>query len=324
MIMGRVISLGQIIVDITMRVPHVPDAGQDVFADDQRLLVGASFNLLHAVRCMGVPAQWGGILGTGAMASMITTQLKRDDIAHTGLTDAHRDSGFCVAMTDNDAERTFVSTRGAEAWGEPDAFAAIEAHTGDVVYISGYTLVHRTGVALRAFIDRTPAHERSFIAVFDPGPVISSIDDATLNALIDYRPLWSLNERETMLLAERVLSADVVSHLRADQDHAALTAALAERLQAPVVSRAGAGGACVAEPASTTTVVPGFPVHAVDTNGAGDCHTGVLCAELATGTPLVQATQLANAAASIAVTRHGPATCPAREEALELVARTAS
>ena len=53
---------------------------------------------------------------------------------------------------------------------------------------------------------------------------------------------------------------------------------------------------------------------AVDTNGAGDTHAGVLCAALAVGRTMRDAVRLANVAAAISVTREGPATSPTVEE----------
>ena len=60
--------------------------------------------------------------------------------------------------------------------------------------------------------------------------------------------------------------------------------------------------------------MPGFPVDAVDTNGAGDAHAGVLVAALLRGEGLLPAVRRANAAAAIATTRRGPATAPVAEE----------
>jgi sugar/nucleoside kinase (ribokinase family) len=64
--------------------------------------------------------------------------------------------------------------------------------------------------------------------------------------------------------------------------------------------------------------IPGFPVQAVDTNGAGDTHCGVLIAELLRGNDIETAAKRANAAAAISVTRRGPATAPRRPEIDEL------
>jgi sugar/nucleoside kinase (ribokinase family) len=63
-----------------------------------------------------------------------------------------------------------------------------------------------------------------------------------------------------------------------------------------------------------TAYVPGFPQKPLDTNGAGDTHTGVLVAELARGADWVDAARRANAARAIKVTRRGPATAPTAAE----------
>ena len=103
---GKVISLGQVIVDLTMNVDAVPRAGEDVFAGNVQTQVGASFNTLYAVRRMGVKASHAGVIGTGPWASQILQTLENQEIQHIGKRDAVHDSGFCVALTDANAERT--------------------------------------------------------------------------------------------------------------------------------------------------------------------------------------------------------------------------
>lgn len=309
---GKVISLGQVIVDLSMKVARVPTAGCDVFADDVVTSVGASFNTLHAVRRMGVIAEHAGILGTGPWASMIRRALETDGIRHIGRCDTERDSAFCVALTDEGAERTFISTRGAEAFGDVDAFADVRPDDGDVVHVSGYTLAHRTGAGLLDFLARTAEHRR-FTALFDPSPIIGQVDDGTFRTLVEYHPIWSCNEREALLVAERLgLSAH-------EDGFRGLAMKMADALESSLVIRVGKEGAWLAGPGGEAELIAGFPVHAVDTNGAGDCHAGVLCAELCGGVDLKEAIRFANAAAAIAVTRRGPATCPTRREVERLL-----
>jgi sugar/nucleoside kinase (ribokinase family) len=66
--------------------------------------------------------------------------------------------------------------------------------------------------------------------------------------------------------------------------------------------------------------VPGFPVGVVDTNGAGDAHSGAFIASLADGAADTAAARSANAAAALAVTRPGPATAPTRAELARFLA----
>lgn len=260
---GTVISLGQVIVDLTMSVEKIPQPGRDVFADEAGIHVGASYNTLHAVRQMGVDARHAGILGTGPWADTIRRVFESEGIRHVGPTDESVDSGFCVALTDGTAERTFISMRGAEARGDESTFQNVEPADGDVVHISGYTFAHHTGEGLRAFMRRT-APNRRFLALFDPSPVVADIDDETFGEMVEYRPVWSCNEREAVLIAGRLGLPMHQGTFRT------LIERMARRLDSALIVRVGKGGAWLARPGAEAELVAGFPVHAIDTNGAGD------------------------------------------------------
>ena len=112
--------------------------------------------------------------------------------------------------------------------------------------------------------------------------------------------------------------ARAITGLDALQD----TPAAIRRLLGPrsvVIVRDGERG-CTVFHHGRGTHIPGFPRRAVDTNGAGDAHTGVLLAERALGADWETAATRANAAAAITVTRKGPATAPTRAEVDEFLA----
>ena len=85
-----------------------------------------------------------------------------------------------------------------------------------------------------------------------------------------------------------------------------------------VIVRAGEQGAWIAQRSirgmENAMHIPTIPVHPVDTNGAGDCHTGTLAALLLEDMDLYEALHRANIAAALATEHKGPAICPAREE----------
>ena len=88
---------------------------------------------------------------------------------------------------------------------------------------------------------------------------------------------------------------------------AAPAGALAEGpAAAPVAASANTG--------ADVTYIPTPRVAAIDTNGAGDAHSGVLAAALAQAIPLERALLLANCAGALSTTLVGPAACPAREQ----------
>ncbi len=353
LIAPRVISLGQIIVDLTMKVDAVPVSGEDIFASSYSMRAGASYNMLFAASQMGANAQWAGVLGEGYFANIISKALNEAHISHIGIKNSTLDSGFCVALTDASAERTFVSTKGAETSGDEHAFDFVNTNPQDVVYLSGYTFVSPIKRALLRFMLRTCSSggscgsissalegsfynkNRRFTAIFDASPMIANILDEDLRALIDYSPIWSCNAREAGILARR-LSAwgndEIENDCSKDADESKdadsknfngetnnqLTKRkielLQRALQAPLVVRAGSNGAWVCDLGKEAEHIKGFQVKAVDTNGAGDAHTGVLAASIGYKMTLKQAVLYANAAAALAVTKYGPATCPTKKE----------
>ena len=354
---GRVVLLGQVVVDLALLAPRVPAPGGDVFAEDAGMHAGGGFNVLAAARRMGAQAVSLSGVGDGGFASIITAALERIGAACEGPRIAGTDSGYCVAITDGDGERTFVSTRGAEARLPRGSWSAHAARlrSGDVVHVDGYALAHPANTAaLREFLlAPLPAGLR---AIVDVSPVVGDVDLDDLLALRALAPLWSMNEREAGILAGRLARASAAPpHGGAPQGEAAppagaapgdaerLAAALASALGSPVVVRCGAHGAwyapgepadprwAVEPPASadgrtrrqrppSAVLIPTPQITAVDTNGAGDAHSGVLAASLAQGADILEALRLANCAGALAATRVGPATCPSRTE-IEAVSR---
>ena len=129
--------------------------------------------------------------------------------------------------------------------------------------------------------------------VFDPGPLADQIPAAALAAVLARTDWLTCNAREAALLSGR---RDPVGAARA------LAAAPPRR---GVIVRTGPGGCLLSQDGGEPAAVPGFAVHAIDANGAGDTHAGVFIAALAGGLSPAQAARRANAAAALAVTRAG-------------------
>ena len=217
------------------------------------------------------------------------------------------DQGYCVAMTDARAERTFISTCGAETRGPADAFDHLEVSDDDVVYLSGYSLADdASSTALERLAGRLIEAQAGCTALFDVSPMVDSIPMSALERIGGLAPIWSLNEREAGLLAGRLgLRVEI-------GDHGAVCETLASRLGIVLV-RAGAQGSWFSD-GDGACHTPSIPVTPVDTNGAGDAHSGVLAAALARGVDLTTALRWANVAGALATTRFGPATCPSEAE----------
>lgn len=322
---GRVIHTGEALVDIVLRVSHLPRRGGDVFADYYSFSVGGAFNSMAAAARDGAEVIWPGAQGDGEFGNRVRTAMAEEGIRVLAEASPGQDTGFSVAMVEPDAERTFVSTVGAE--GTPDArvFDGLEVASGDVVYVSGYSFaVLGPRDVIVPWLARVPSES---LVVFDPGPLVDELTDELLATVRTGNSIWSMNEQEARVLLERFpVARRRPAGSGSDADpRVAAAERLAESLGITVVLRLGAAGAIVAWPETSAAeapvpevnqpvVIPAPLVEAVDTNGAGDAHCGVLCSALARGEDLLRAVKRANHAAATAVTRHGPATSPTASE----------
>ena len=311
---GRVVLMGQILVDLAVRGEALPSPGGDVWATDEGMHVGGGFNALVAARRMGAEAISLSPIGDGPYSSLIQAALTREGITDLGPRIAGIDNGFCIAFTDRTGERTFISTKGAETMAPASAWADFvrTMHPGDVLYIDGYLMDHPANrEAAEAALPVLPEGVR---VLLDISPVIG-----IPSALPSGDVIVSMNHREAQEIAQQRGDSSVHDRCREPREAARAMLSLLGR---PVLVRAGAQGAYVARPseAATSTCcqdptrVPTPRVDAIDTNGAGDAHSGVLAAALAQGIPLERALLLANCAGALSTTVVGPASCPSREE----------
>jgi len=303
---GRVIHTGQVVIDLTLRIEAIPEPGGDVFASESSMAVGGGFNVLAAARRLGAETLYAGPLGEGPFAEAAREALETIGVDHVGPV-APGDQGYCVAMTDARAERTFISTCGAETRGPVDAFDHLEVSGDDVVYLSGYSLADDASrTALERLAGRLIEARAGGTALVDVSPLVDSAPTSALERIGGLAPIWSLNEREAGLLAGRLgLRVEI-------GDHGAACETLASRLGIVLV-RAGEQGSWFSD-GDGACHTPSIPVTPVDTNGAGDAHSGVLAAALARGVDLTTALRWANVAGALTTTCFGPATCPSEAD----------
>ena len=381
---GRVVLMGQILVDLAVRGEALPAPGGDVWASDEGMHVGGGFNTLVAARRMGAQAVSLSPIGHGPYSLLIQQALQRAEITDAGPRIDGIDNGFCIAFTDQSGERTFISTRGAETRAPANAWADFTAtmRPGDVLYIDGYLMDHPANrQAAQGALEALPEGVQ---VILDVSPVIGIPQGLPARDVI-----VSMNHREAQQIinqsAKRGLGKGQELSRGQGQGHcqkqgqdgeqsqrcyqeqeqsqwcgqareAGLVASLLGR---PVVVRAGAEGAYFARPAAAlvastmapdavpavpaevsagasvegsaaapaavttaasantgadVTYIPTPRVAAIDTNGAGDAHSGVLAAALAQAIPLERALLLANCAGALSTTLVGPAACPSREQ----------
>ncbi|SNC71391.1 Sugar or nucleoside kinase, ribokinase family [Kytococcus aerolatus] len=292
----RLVHTAQALVDEIFHVPALPAAGGNVMAARSSQHAGGAVTILVAARRQGAEAVHAGSIGTGWRGDLVRSALAGAGVGASAPTVEDMDTGTCVVLVDATAERTFITTRGAERRITADTLATAAPVAGDVLCVSGYTLLDPTGPALLEHLAGLP---EGVGVCLDPGAVFAELPADVQRAALAATTIWTSNLAEADALVGRPTGSMVAA---AD--------AVAERLGGVAVVRDGPAGCAVAEPGRAAVEVPGFPQDPVDTNGAGDTHCGVMLAAHLQGLDWAEACRRGNAAAAITVTRPGPDTAP--------------
>ncbi|HET6826335.1 MAG TPA: PfkB family carbohydrate kinase [Amnibacterium sp.] len=281
---GRVVTLGNAVVDLVAAVPVLPERGGDVVATDGGPVAGGGgLRVVLAVRAAGGAAAFAGRIGTGPLARTVGSALESARIPVLTAPVPDRDTGLAVTLVEPDGERSFVTLPGAEL-ADP-ALGDLHFQADDLVHVSGYGLQDPGRTAVIAQV--LAAFPHGTTVLLDPGPLGVRGDPGAVLDRVDW---WSGTAAE----------ATAATGL-GDPAHAA--GALAARMRRGAIVRRGADGCLLAVPGTHPVAIPAPRVPVRSTNGAGDTHVGAFLAALAAGADPLAAASSANAAAAAFVSR---------------------
>ncbi len=301
------LQMSGIVVDIVHRITALPSAGEEAAVHATTVTPGGGFNAMVAARRAGMVVRFGGRLGTGPFADLCANALRDEGIACPRERLSGMDQGLCSVLVEESGERTFIGGDGANGQLDSAYLAGLDMSGVGFVLVSGYALAYPgSGPALAPWL---AGLEAATTLVFDPAPVVHRIPPDLL-ALVIGRADWiTANADEAARL-----DLQTVPKSAPQTTPRARAAALARGRRGGALVRLGAGGCILATEDTPPDHLAGVPVQAVDTNGAGDAHTGWFIAGLADGLSPRDAALRANVAAALSTTRPGPATAPTRAE----------
>ena len=295
----HVLCIGLPVRDLTFAVESVPGRGQKFPSQRFAQIIGG--NALNAA--IGVSRLGGRASMTGPMGDKNETadQFLFDDLAKEGIDSAHLVhmpglvTPISAVMIDPSGERTIVTFRDPELWK-----VKLPDHDLLLQDCSAILVESRcAGFATELCIE---ARHRGI-------PVVVDIDS-------------TLSQREGLLTASSHLifsddalqsTAGITDNLKALQKMATLTSSFL------AVTR-GPKGTLWLDEQGHPKETPAFPVHTVDTLGAGDIFHGAFALEFAGGKSVPEALRFASAAAALKCTRYGGAfACPQRAEVEQLL-----
>jgi ribokinase len=281
--------VGSANIDLTFRANRLPRPGETVFGTAySQSFGGKGANQAVAAARLGARVAFVGRVGADEFGRATRDQLAREGIDVTRLlTDADRPTGTAAILVDDAGENAIVGVPGANLGLTPqdvrDAANLLRAST--ILLAPCETMIETIAEAFRI------AHDAGVLCVLNPAPA-RELPAELLRAVDVLVP----NETELRQLTGRPTDSL--------EDAAAAAGVLGADGQCHVLVTLGARGVLVVKPAGWKHI-PGVPVSAVDTTGAGDAFCGALAAFIADGDSVYAAARKANRAAALSVTRSG-------------------
>lgn len=290
---SRILSLASGLVDQITYVPHLPTPGGDVLATRTISRVGGALNLEAAASRLGLKVGHCSPIGAGPRADQIRAAMATEGVEALGVEQySSGDSGLCITLVEPNGQRSFVTQSGAEGIRSFDELKQYEYSEDAWLVVYGYELVYPTSKA--AFEELFASGLIKSKIVFDPGPTTAQLSDEVLTWIGKNASLISCNKSE----------------------YERLSAFVSEDCW--LLLRKGSEGAELHHGGNLVAVAPGRRVPVVDTNGAGDVHTGAFLAALAAGNGLQESLELACRSAEYSIQREGGCSGPTWDELLAI------
>lgn len=284
----NILVLGSLNMDLLLRVPRAPQAGETLTGHSLALLPGGKGGN-QAVSCarQGAQVRLLARIGNDADGLALRDALVQDGIALDALqVDPREPTGRALVMLEDSAQNRIVVLPGANAALTSDAAGLAQHLQGMQFFVT--QLESPLPVVLLAV---AAAHRVGCRVLLNPSPMQPLPDN-----------LWP--QVDTLVVNEIEAAAYAGCEVATPEQAAAAGRLLLARGVGRVVVTLGAQGAVTVEQGGCR-LQPAPHVQAVDTTAAGDTFAGALVTALAGGQDLAQATARGVRAAAVCVTRVG-------------------
>ena len=295
---------GSINMDIVVRTPQLPIAGETITGHDFFTAPGGK-GANQAVACARLeqPTRMVGRVGNDVFAGVLLDSLRENHVDVTNvLMDADHPSGVALISVDDASENTIVVVPGANgSIGDEDVSRLEGALNGAQVLMLQLEIpIEMVVKAARA------ASERDIKVILDPAPAQSLPSELYKNCAF-----ITPNEIEVGLL--------VGTPVRDQGDVSQAASVLHERGAKQVIIKLGGEGVYWSDGVEEE-FFPAYPVDPTDTVAAGDAFNGGLAVGLADGLPVREAINWGMAAGALSTTRRGAQpSMPDRESVENLI-----
>jgi sulfofructose kinase len=282
----RIICIGMPVRDLIFRVPEVPARGHKEYASEfVEVAGGNSPNAAISISRLGARVLLTGPIGglLAASNATINDQFRSEGIDTGGLVVVDDVvTPISSVLIDPSGERTIATFRDPKLWSVKLPPTETLLTDCDAILIESRCAEFGTDVCAEA-------HRRGI-------PVV-----------IDGDRMMSMREGLLQVASHIVFSAEALHATAGESDDVTALRKLAQVTPAFLGVTSGSRGVTWLDPQGEPKHMPAFPVHVVDTLGAGDAFHGAFTLAIAEGQPLEQAMRFASATAALKCTRFGGA-----------------
>ena len=283
-----IVVVGSINIDLVACSERIPAPGETISGSVFNTYFGGKgANQAVAAAKLGHPVIMIGKVGNDLFGSQLEQALEAAGVSIQYVQRTRGASGVALIITDRTGENSIVVVPGANGELGP---ADLEKYR-DILLNAGMILTQ-----LEVPFDVVEqvagfACSHNIPLLLDPAPA---------------RELpTQLMQDATWVTPNEVEIRHLLNGAGANPNEALAAEQLAAKGVRNIVVKLGSRGVLLKQENETAIPVPGFPVKAVDTTGAGDAFNGAFAVGLLSGKSPVQSAKFANAVAAISVTRRG-------------------
>lgn len=265
----RVVCVGDLMVDVSVRLAGPPVPGSDTPARISVQRGGQAANVAAGLATEGVSATLVGRVGDDLFGRRILDELPRERLELNVSVDPVLSTGVCVVLVDPDGERTMLPDAGANGALGDEPFPRRVLGAATLLYVSGYALL-RPGSRPAALAAIGAAREHGCAVAVDlasAAPLTDVGADAVLN-WVGTPTLLLANTDEARVLVPAQPAADLAHALACLSGEAVVTH--------------GTAGASWSD-GRARAHVPAATIAVLDSTGAGDAFAAGLLAARARG-----------------------------------------
>ncbi len=283
------VVVGDIDVDIFLRVPRLPTAGEKIRGRALGIFPGGvAANVAVAARRLGLRSGVHGVIGDDQHGRLAREALEREGVSLDGLIiDAGATTFFCVVQLDDTGDKALTMADTGCLFPRTEQLDEALLTSARHVHVAPFELAAATEAVT---IARRAGGTTS--ADLEPGSISGGL--GPLSPLLAALDVCFVNHHAAHELSPSGDPTDAIAALHAHGPRC-------------VVLTTGAAGTTVSVDGAVT-VVPGVPAHVVDTTGAGDAFCAAFLAEWARGQDEISAARAAVMAGALACASIGAQT----------------